>query len=411
MNNGSFPESPARSNAGLQFDYAGINRSITPSAVREDVRQLLERKQGGQEDQQGQESEQDSIGPLTTWRDTRAITESVSWAWESWLPNGFVTMVAAESGQGKSIVVLWLAGLFTTGNPFPTSESDNGKPGNVLWIETEHAQAMNIDRLAKFGLDDAAFLNPLPNPLDTVQLENLEHREMIRKRAMLPEVALIVVDSLSGSHRLKENSTEMIEITDFLARLAQESNKPVIVVHHFNKLPTDGNLPSLSKIRGSSSIVQFCRMVWAIDTPNAADTDLKRLSVIKSNLASWPDPIGFRIGEDRIEFTDAPQADKRKTQQGKAVEWLVAQLQNGPVPQKELEQRGEEEGISFRTLKRAKEEIGVKSRKRKEGWYWELPMQGDHNSPQQNAGLLGPLGLLDGKSDTEPDDLFGGGKE
>src|SRR5690606_32503918 len=127
----------------------------------------------------------------------------------------------------------------------------------------------------KFGLDDAAFLNPLPNPLDTVQLENPEHREMIRKRAMLPEVALIVVDSLSGSHRLKENSTEMIEITDFLARLAQESNKPVIVVHHFNKLLTDGNLPSLSKIRGSSSIVQFCRMVWAIDTPNAADTDLK----------------------------------------------------------------------------------------------------------------------------------------
>ena len=33
-------------------------------------------------------------------------------------------------------------------------------------------------------------------------------------------------------------------------------------------------------------------------------------------------------------------------------------------------------GISFNTFKAAKKEIGVKAKKREDGWWWELP-QGD----------------------------------
>ena len=393
----------------VQFNYKGIQRpeaQIPSSSIRDNAQVMVTGLQGDQERQDDQEYGKGSNGSLTTWKDTRHVTENISWVWDQWLPNGFVTMIASESGQGKSILALWIAGLFTTGEAFPTSEHGISKLGKVLWIETEHGQVMNLDRLTKFGLDDTAFLNPLSEPLDTVQLENAEHRSILRQRAALPEIAVIVVDSLSGSHRLKENSTEMMDILDFLATLAQSANKPVIVVHHFNKLVTDSSIPSLAKVRGSSSIVQFCRLVWAIDTPNPADAMAKRLTVIKSNLASHPEPIGFRIEETGIEFTDAPKIPERETKLKQAKEWLIAQLQEGPIAQRIIEQRAIDHKIIFRTVQRAKKELCVQSHKKKEGWDWELPAQEDHDQDQQNAGTLGNLGHLDNEQD-----LFGGDQQ
>jgi DNA repair protein RadA/Sms len=393
---------------GIQFDYSGI----TSSAIQNDAQQLTKQLEDCQDRQDCQQSESASIGILTTWRDTRTITKNVSWAWDQWLPNGFVTMIASEVGQGKSMLALWMAGLFTTGEAFPTSEAGISQPGKVLWIETEQGQVMNIDRLTKFGLDDSMFLNPLPDPLDTVQLENPEHRAHILNRARLPEVVGVVVDSLSGAHRQGENTTDMIEIMAFLARLAQETNKPLLLNHHFNKLFSDGNggPPSLGKIRGSSSILQFCRVIWAIDAPNTENKDHKRLSVIKSNLSLYPAWIGFRIEEDGITFTDAPEATitRKQSKSDIAVEWLYAQLMQGPVASQMIQQRAVEHGISPRTLERAKKELLVGSSKKGDGWYWALPEEDDHEPLSENVGGLGNVGGLDSDTGNQPNELFGG---
>src|SRR5436853_333421 len=112
--------------ATVQLDYRNINSTITPSAIQQDaerLKQQLHRNQGRQERQGRQSSAPGISGNLTTWGDTRRITEAVSWVWEQWIPNGFVTMIAAESGAGKSILALWIAGLFTNGEEFPNSSS------------------------------------------------------------------------------------------------------------------------------------------------------------------------------------------------------------------------------------------------------------------------------------------------
>jgi|GEM_PF-1511328 len=376
----------------VNFDYGNLQPSseITPSALRDNAARLSEQLALGQ-----------LIPPapvdFTTWSDLQEITKNVSWAWPGWLPNGFVTMIAAESGQGKSLLALCIAGLFTTGKPFPTGDSSVAQEGKVLWIETEHAQAMNLDRLAKFGLDPSCFINPLPDPLATVQLESPSHREEILKRAHLSEVGLIVVDSLSGAHRQKENGTEMIEVMSFLAELATATNKPVIVNHHFNKLLTDGSVPNLSRVRGSSSIVQFCRVVWALDIPNLQEPGLKRLSVIKNNLAEFPQPLGFRITDSGLVFTDAPESGPAQLRIEEAVEWLTDILKDGAIRQKEIEQRAEGDGLKMKAVRRAMALLHIRPFK-KNGVhsYWQLPpQQAQQEEPDEQVGQVGNVGTLD----------------
>ncbi len=65
---------------------------------------------------------------------------------------------------------------------------------------------------------------------------------------------------------------------------------------------------------------------------------------------------------------------------GRATAFLRATLKDGPVPAREIEQMAEDEGISSRTLKRAKEQLGVQPKKETKTmaghWSWELPDSG-----------------------------------
>jgi putative DNA primase/helicase len=68
------------------------------------------------------------------------------------------------------------------------------------------------------------------------------------------------------------------------------------------------------------------------------------------------------------------------TARREAKEFLLQRLEAGPVKADDVIDEAKQEGIAERTLKRAKKELGIKSRKtpaRFDGaWTWELPPQG-----------------------------------
>lgn len=326
----------------------------------------------------GQQSKLSSSLPAntigSTWENIREVLGPIEWDWRQWLVKAMLILVASSPGVGKSMLMLRIVASYIMGWPWPDGQPFQGETGSVIWCEAEAAQAINLERAEAMCLPLDKILTPLDNPLIDIRLDNYDHWASFVAMAQRPDVRLIVVDSLRGVHSKDENSSETIEIVMLLAELARDSGIPVLVSHHLRKRNTfDGDEVSLERLRGSSAIVQPSRLVWALDAPDPSDLEHKRLSVIKSNLARFPEPIGLRIDENGIKFDRAPEPPKNETQTDQAADVLLAILKKEPLKATIVREEVEQAGVSWSTAKRAKKRLGIKAIKKGKVWFWSLP--------------------------------------
>jgi len=246
-----------------------------------------------------------------------------------------------------------------------------------VWCETEAAQAVNLDRAKAWGLPLDRVITPdLGDPLADLKLDNDEGWEALERAARRPGVQLVIVDSLRGAFRGDENSSDCVSLLTKLAALARNTGLPVLVIHHLRKRGLfDDEKIDLDRVRGSSVITQMARVIWAIDRPDPLTPDRVRLQMIKNNVAKFPESVGFEISSQGVAFGEAPQEPEQETQRDKAADLLLSLLREEPKLATEIYAEGEGAAISKRTLKRAKQALGI-SAVRKEGrWWWSLPVR------------------------------------
>ena len=111
---------------------------------------------------------------------------------------------------------------------------------------------------------------------------------------------------------------------------------------------------------------------------------------IKSNLAPLGESLGFEIDQGQFLWTGHTHltaerilADEREDEKlpiEEAEQLLRTILADGPVKAREIFKDAKENGISERTIKRAKSCLAISSKKHKfDGqWYWNLPGEGGH---------------------------------
>ncbi len=318
-----------------------------------------------------------SFYPFPTWADLAKHLPAIEWEWPGWIPRGLLTLLVGASGEGKSALALALCACVTKGRQWPDG-TPVGNPGAVVWCETESAQAVNLERAHKWGLPlDRIYMPRVNDILDTVRLDTPEGWASLEEACRLPDVRLVIVDSLSGAHRRDENSAEIRDLLTRLANLAQHTRLGMMASHHIRKRGLfDSGKIDLDRVRGSSVIVQWARVVLAIDRPNPEyEPDRVRLSQIKNNLARFPEPLGFEISDSGVYFGEAPEVPKAETQLDKACDLLLALLGKGPVFSTDLQDEARGAGVSWDTMKRAKDRLGVVAvRDGKTGkWSWSLP--------------------------------------
>ena len=323
---------------------------------------------------------QGRLGPAgSTWTDLGQAIGPVQWAWPGWLPMGLSAILVGAPGAGKSALALRVAACFLRGDPWPDGTAFTGAQGAMLWCEAEAAQAVNLERARAWGLPLERILNPLGDPLADVCLDDPNHRQALQRMARRPDVRLIVVDSLSGTNQRDEKSNAILPLVQWLARLARDTGKPVLITHHPRKRSLLDPLHGLNleQVRGSSTIVQPARVVWALDCPDPANQETRRLSMIKNNLARCAAPLGMRITEQGVAFGQAPQPPIKEKKLDRAVEVLRASLEGGPMTYAALMEEMENQGISEPTARRAKDRLSVVSQKAADGpWRWGLPDDG-----------------------------------
>jgi hypothetical protein len=203
---------------------------------------------------------------------------------------------------------------------------------------------------------------------------------------------LVVIDPLSAylgridSHK----DPEVRSLLSPLAALAERTNVAILGIMHLSK---DDDRKALYRLLGSQAFVAAARSVLIL-ARDEKDPDRRLFLILKLNLAAKRSGIGFRIreaanGSSHVEWDDDPvtvDADtaltgtrpEERVEREDAISFLEDLLADGPVSVRDVFSQSRRNGISDRTLRRAKEDLSVISDHegwpgQQQDWYWKLP--------------------------------------
>ena len=337
--------------------------------------------------------------------------EELRWLWPGRLPAGKVSLIAGDPGLGKSLLTTAMASHVTRGTPWPVDRS-RCPAGSVVMVSAEDDVADTIrPRLTAAGanlrkvhvIDDIDGVGKDGEPrrrawtlADTDMLASLVLR--------FGDVRLIVIDPISAylgrgvdGHANSEVRAALAPLTE----LAQQSGAAVVLVSHLNK--TSGT-PAAYRITGSLAFSAAARAVFAV-TKDKDDSSRRLVLPVKCNLSADRAGVAYRVktspeGVPVIEWEDEPvnltadeamQPDRpgpEPEERREAADWLTMVLADGAVPVKELKAQARDAGFSWGTIRRAKDDVGVKARKQdfSRGWVWHLAegaQEGAHEDAHQ----------------------------
>jgi len=304
-------------------------------------------------------------------------------------------LLAGAPGTGKTTIGIALAAATTSGGRWP-----DGTPvdaGDVLIWSGEDgisdtllprflAAGGNKDRLHFVaGRDENGEARPFDPSSDMPKLhEAAKALPAIKLLLLDPVVAAVAADS----HKNTEVRRGLQPVVD----LAERLECAVLGITHLSK-NTSGREP-LERIAGSIAFGAVARV--ALATVRPADQDApRRLVRAKSNIGpdtggfeytlfSAPVP-GFGFNSQTVEWGQMLEGTARELmsveqpdnegEREDAEAFLMDTLKDGPVVTRDIRAAATAHGYGWRTVNRAKQDLGVKAVKlgMKDGWAWQLP--------------------------------------
>ena len=202
-----------------------------------------------------------------------------------------------------------------------------------------------------------------------------------------------------------------------LKRMAERTGAAVVLVRHLNKTP--GGNP-LYRGGGSIGIIGAARSGMVVGK-HPDDEELRVLAGQKNNLSLSPESLAYGIetaenGAARIVYKGVSEAtagqllrvpvdEEEKSALTEAKEFLLSELRPRPMSAKHVKKNADGADIAYRTLKRAKQALGVRSKKEGDGsWTWSLPDKATQGGQAPTAGILGTVDPLGKDANPEPED-------
>jgi hypothetical protein len=333
--------------------------------------------------------------PLYTRCAADVTMAKIEWLWPGRLPIGKLVSIAGDPGLGKSCATLSMAATISKGGRWPAGGGKCDPAGVLIASFEDDPEDVTVPRLVAEGADlkNIHFLEGVPGEegrrsfdvtKDTDRLE--AHLERV------PGIRFIVIDPISAampgtdSHK----NADVRSALNPLREVARRRRVCILTVTHLNK----GSGSALHRVTGSIAFTALARVAFAVARDEQDPEGRRRLMLpIKSNLSDDRSGLSYTLekvnlpngietvrigwGTDPVTVT-ADKALTRDEERGAgrdAEAFLRDILAGGPVAVPKIMDEAKKACIAERTLRRAKEDLGVKTSKAgmSGGWAWELP--------------------------------------
>jgi putative DNA primase/helicase len=348
---------------------------------------------------------------------------ATDWLWHNRIPRAAQTISTGLPGVGKSQQQCDMIGRTTTGTPWP-----DGSPcpkGDVILLTAEDALPQTVvPRLLAAGADMAR-VRTLPFVRVDAKTERAfllteDIDELERHLIKWPETLLVCIDPITaylGAGKIDSHkATDVRAVLSPLAALAERRNIAIHTITH----PPKASTSAIHAFIGSQAFIAAARVGYLTVEETGEDgkpTGRCLLTMVKANLGPKMPTLAYRlaqapVGEDHrdgrviygshvvwetgtVEMTAdqalAATAGGKTSAASEASEFLRRTLASGPVPVRDLQAEAKAAGLSWATIRRAKDSIGVAAERKSEGregkgeWQWVAPNSARRSSDLQDA--------------------------
>lgn len=308
----------------------------------------------------------------------------MKWLWYPYIPFGKVTLLQGDPGDGKSKLMLSIAALLSRGEPLPFTDIDETDPMTIIYQTTEDdSDDTVVPRFNSAGGngENLIFIKEIEKSLSFGGNRICEAIEMYHANLLI----LDLMNSYIGESCSMNNANETRAEFNHLIVIAKNTGFAIVIIAHMNNMK-DTN--PLYRTNGSIDVVGVARSILAITrTPNKEVPAKRYLLQVKSNLAPTGSAILFEVSEKGVDFISeiemtaeeafqslALKIGRPNDKEVKAKTFLIEMLKDGEMLSSDCEEKLEAAGFKKSTIKNAKKNAGVISRKKSFLWYWSLPM-------------------------------------
>jgi hypothetical protein len=268
------------------------------------------------------------------------------WVYARWYIRGIIAALLAEGGVGKSALAMLEAVAMALGLELLAGDKNAvaNRPLTVWYHSSEDSFEEQQRRLAAVLLHYGRTHADLKGRLiltsghdHNIQFAQMGQngpeltpgtREWVTQTAQSLGVDVLILDPLSATHSLPENSNEAINLlVDSFRRIARDANIAICLVHHVAKAAArDMGSAGAAASRGASALTDAARIVRQLRRPTdkeAAEWGIQpadRCSHIiiengKANLTRSDDAVGLRLMSVRLGniTNDYPSGDTVQT--------------------------------------------------------------------------------------------------
>ena len=309
--------------------------------------------------------------------------KEVEWLWYPYIPFGKITLLQGDPGDGKSKLVLNLIAMLTNGESLPFTDEER-EPIKVIYQTTEDdKQDTVVPRFNSSGGDGGNLIFICE---DEKHLSFGDKR--IRKTIEKYNAKLLVLDPLSayvGEGTSMNSANDMRAEFNNLIEVGQDTGCAIIIVSHMNKASDSS---PMYRTCGSIDIAASARSILAVArNPHSENIDERYLVQVKNNLARKGNAIIFDMCDKGVEFIEetemtaeeafsffAPRMGRPNETEIQIQSEIKDMLKDGEMLATDCEAILEAKGFKKSTIKKAKKNVGVISKKIGFAWYWSLPV-------------------------------------